>query len=135
MAEAVNVVQYRAVDGTMFDNEMQADLYNADLYDLWRLDVILGNRPTQHGECFGHSAESVQRYHRELIQWSRRRLPEYPGWQTISKWGDEVHPVSIIARLASDVGGPLNRAWQRRACIDRLNQEWQQPYFANKVGY
>ena len=44
-------------------------------------------------------------------------------------WGDR----SILARIACDSGGDINRLFGRLACIDRRGREWQQPYYAHNT--
>lgn len=44
--------------------------------------------------------------------------------------GAKVHPMSIIARILNDNGGPLDVVWNRFCRIDEKGREHQQAYYA-----
>ena len=45
--------------------------------------------------------------------------------------GRDWHPFSIVGRVLSDTGGPLDDAWHRFQRIDADGREHEQPYYAN----
>jgi len=48
--------------------------------------------------------------------------------------GPQVHPLSIIGRVLSEVVDPLSKAWGRFGRIDQEGREHQQQYFAYTAG-
>jgi hypothetical protein len=130
---------YEADDGSKWSTMEQADrrdqLIRAVKYAL----EPLGDLPRDDGCRFANGHRYIQ-HTPGAVQTAKARLIT-ASESICGKWIEEhrengydstdMHP-SWFQRFADDSGcTPLSRAWGRFACIDLLNREWGQPFFAN----
>lgn len=75
-----------------------------------------------------HNKVALRKVQINLLKEMKKHINHHWIQQTIDD--ENVHP-SYVGRLVGDYGiSPLNKAWYRFMCIDKLGREWGQPYFA-----
>jgi hypothetical protein len=129
----VNVITlYQAVDGTNWPTEAEALKRDALCLHVDVAMALLRPRPTDAG--FDNGNSYVQQ---ESGPWlaAKRHIVDLALAATrhavFANDAEDIHPQSVAGRILSDIGGPLNSAWWRFACIDSQYREWGQPYFVN----
>lgn len=124
---------YEAVDGSRWDDESLAIKRDALVA---RVDIAM--RPLgPSNEAFNgdgyiqHDASDYLKVRKALIELSRESIGEWIDRQEKEHKSDLMtcHP-SWFCRMC-DGEGPVSRAWERIARIDKQYREWGQQYFAN----
>jgi hypothetical protein len=126
------ITLYQATDGSNWPTEAEAlkrDQLCADVDD-----AMGGLKPRPNGSHFDNGHSFVQQTS-EAVMLAKRTLVrlclQETGHGVFANPAEEIHPMSVAGRILSDVGGPLNTAWWRFACMDGQHREWGQPYFVN----
>lgn len=129
------IEKYKAIDGTEFNNENEClDYENL----IKKVDNIMAELPPlpkddgcrfSNGEGFvQHNKTILRKVQINLLKLAQKHIDHKWLQQTIDD--ENVHP-SYVGRLIDDYNiRPLNKAWHRFMCIDKLGREWGQPYFA-----
>lgn len=125
-------IMYEASDGKSFDTEAECVAYETGtLLPCIRIDALLPRRSLDAGQYYQHNHDDVVSFRRCLWRLVQAKYAiGFPHWA--DKCAEDIHPRSIVGRVLSDAGGPLNGLWYRLMCIDLdTAREYQQPYYAN----
>lgn len=129
------ITKFKAVDGKEFNSENECLDYENLIKKVDNIMKALPPLPKDDGCNFSNGSGFVQ-HDKTILRKVKINLLEEMKKHIDHKWiqetidNDEVHP-SYVSRLIDDYGiSPLNKAWYRFMCIDKLNREWGQPYFA-----
>lgn len=124
------ITVYEASDGSRWDDEGGATRREALVARCVDAESVLPKTVLGHGEFCTHNPEQAKAFHVAVVEIARH---EHPG--TMAGYPANnlaVSPTSLIGRIVSDTGGPLNRLWHRLMCLDtESGREFDQPYFRN----
>ncbi len=130
------IIKYNAIDNTLFDTKKECLKYEALLKKVNIIMILLSPTPKgdncsfiNGGGFLQHDEMNVKKVKREILKLCKG----YNNHEWIQKTIDDetTHP-SYVGRLldGSKNFKPLDRAWSRFMCIDKLYREWGQIYFA-----
>lgn len=126
---------YTTADGTRFDTEEEAKAHEVLVAKINAAMAPLGETPEAVEDGKGwlqHRPANVAKAKSTLCKLIAPQLEA--DWPHLAKamrqTPQEVHPMSLVGRILSDFGGPLNNAWGRFGRIDGQGREHQQSYFA-----
>lgn len=129
------ITRYISDDGNTFYDEVSCRKHELLLAEVGAIMARLPSLPDNEDYKFGNGGGYIQ-HDVETFMSVRRQLLELANTIEPHKWftdaiekGLDVH-ASWPGRLISDMGGPLNKAWYRIMCVDKLFREWGQPYYA-----
>lgn len=131
MATKVEFTKYRSSDGKLWDSEEAAIKRDALCDEIAVAMMPLGNQPDLgHGKWIQHTREDLFQARRNLWEIVKDHYGRsYPKWLEAN--ADDVHPFSVVGRVLSDCGGPLDDAWGRlRRCNFENCREYDQAYYA-----
>jgi hypothetical protein len=125
---------YEATDGRRFERASEALAHESLLGTLDEIDLPLGNKPdnvnfSNGGGYIQHSRSTVTDFKGRLLSLACNLHPSIREAVAETPF-ENVHPGSIVGRILDDSNSPLYRLWYRLYCIDRMDREWGQPYFA-----
>ena len=130
------ITKFKAVDGTEFNSENECLEYENLIKKVDNIMKALPPLPKDDGCRFSngegfvqHNKTNLRKVQINLLELMKKHIDHKWIQQTIDD--ENVHP-SYVGRLIDDYGiRPLNKAWYRFMCIDKLGREWGQPYFAS----
>ena len=126
------ITLYQAVDGSNWQTEAEALARDSLCSHVDAAMALLKPRPKDSG--FDNGKSFVQQESGQALAAKQRivdlayAITDHAVFANIA---EEIHPHSVAGRILSDIGGPLNTAWWRFACMDVRLREWGQPYFVN----
>lgn len=129
------IVKYKAVDNTEFDFEKDCLEYEYLIKRVKAIMKVLPKLPENDGCSFSngggyiqHDRATLRKVKLELLEQIKKYVNHDWVQQTIDN--ENTHS-SWVARLLDDYNiRPLRSAWYRFSCIDDLDREWGQPYYA-----
>lgn len=119
-------VVYQAADGSKFDSREKAELHESLIARCALVESNLRPRPLFFQEGFiQQSKYAVRLFVKELLETTYIHTND-ERFRTLA---ESVNPrYSGLARVVNDSGAyPLDRLWNRWACIDEQFREWSQP--------
>lgn len=129
------ITKFKAVDGKEFNSENECLDYENLIKKVNNIMKALPPLPKDEG-CRFSNGEGFVQHDKTILRKVQINLLEEMKKHIDHKWiqetidNENVHP-SYVGRLIDDYGiSPLNKAWYRFMCIDKLGREWGQPYFA-----
>ena len=134
MAKAIT--RFEAIDGSVWPTLEKAEAHEALIRDVAEAMKPMGERPkgvdfTNGSGYVQHTVQAVASARRSLIALTRPRIQHWFDQQKRDHNTDfdMVHP-SWFGRMLDGSATPLEDAWRRLCCVDPLNREWGQPYYA-----
>jgi len=129
------ITKFKAIDGREFYEESKCRDYENLIEEVEQIMGAFPPLPQNDGCKFvngggyiQHSRESFERVKSALLDVASRYISHQ--WIQQTKADPSVH-LSYAARLISEIGlQPLENAWNRLLCADKLYREWGQPFFA-----
>ena len=130
------ITKFRAIDGKEFNNENECLDYENLISKVNNIMKTLPSLPKDDGCSFSngngyiqHDKMILRKVQINLLKEIKNHIDHKWIQQTIDD--ENVHP-SYVGRLVGDYDiKPLNKAWNRFMCIDKLGREWGQPYYAS----
>ena len=128
------ITKFKAIDGKEFNSENECLDYENLIKNVNNIMKVLPPLPKDEGCGFSngdgfvqHDKTILRKVQINLLEEMKKHIDHKLIQQTIDD--ENVHP-SYVGRLIDDYGiSPLNKAWYRFMCIDKLGREWGQPYF------
>ena len=131
-----NYTKFVSTDGSEWDTE-EAAIKRDNLVE--RINQIMQPLGSIHPDVEAvkgwvqHDLEVVNTAKDKILDLCRE-LKYNEDFPAFNNKGRDCHPLSIIGRVISDWGGPLDTAWRRFCCIDVQGREHEQPYYAYTGG-
>lgn len=130
------LTKFQAIDGVEFYDEAECIEYESLINKIDKIISQLPPLPKDDGCKFAngggfiqHDKNTLRSVKLNLLEEIKKHIEHRWIQQTIDD--DNIHP-SYVGRLVDDHGiRPINNAWHRFMCIDKLGREWGQPYYAN----
>lgn len=130
------MIIYVADDGSRWDTPGLCEKREQENAETAPLLAVLGEAcQLDENQYVQHDPEAIRRVAIACCRLAAKRYKRGDIGALLAKieagqtWGDG----SILARIADDSGGDINRLFGRLACIDLQGREWQQPYFARNT--
>ena len=130
------IIKYKTKDNREFSDKTEADNHEILIGKVEQVMKPLGTVPKDVRDGKGwlqHRIEIVNTAKDQILDLCREQGLD-KQYSVFSNQGRECHPLSIIGRILSDIGGPISRAWARFGRIDELGREHQQQYYAYTNG-
>ena len=129
------ITKFKAIDGREFYEESKCRDYENLISEVEQIMSAFPPLPQNDGCKFvngggyiQHSRGTFERAKSELLAVASRYCSHH--WLDNTKEDPTVH-LSYAARLIGETElRPLENAWNRLMCVDKLYREWGQPYFA-----
>ena len=130
------ITKFKAIDGKEFTDKDECVNYELLIERVNNVMSLLPPIPNNDGCSFSngdgflqHKKENLTKVRLQILEVCKEHINHDWIQQTVDD--DTVDP-SWVARLLGDHGiRPLQDAWYRFSCIDKLSREWGQPYYAN----
>lgn len=133
------ITKWQANDGSEWDSPECATKRDTLIAEVAAVMDPMGQRVTDHGGHKQHTGSVVETV-RDGLYAIANRDGILKWWindqkSKFSKTDADLircHP-SWFCRMLDGGHAPLERAYGRLCCIDKMYREWDQPYFANKA--
>ncbi len=126
----VAFTKYRASDGSEWNTLVEADKRESLCCAVADIMAPLGPAIDLSDDHYlQHNVATVLAARVGILKLCGRLYPNLQAFHHESLL--DIHPMSYVGRLLSEIGGPLyDAAWSRFMRIDSMGREFQQPYYA-----
>ena len=128
------ITKFKAVDGKEFIHQHECMAYEVLIMQVDKIMSVLPYIPKDCDFANGdgyiqHDTKQLRVVEIEILKLCKKHIKHHWIQQSID---NELMHKSYVGRLLGDYDiRPLNNAWYRLMCIDKMGREWGQAYYAN----